>query len=67
MRPRRVKGLFVIDAVYEMRRGYDRVPRLWHTLSTMHLLMKIVLWQRKHSKMMVEDLIEQFSGISSKR
>jgi len=31
------------------------------------MLMKIVLWQRKHCKMMVEDVLEQFFGVSSTR
>lgn len=53
--------------LYEILREHERVPRLWHALSTMHILMKIVLWQRKHCKMMVEDVLEQFFGVSSTR
>jgi len=65
------KGFVVIDAVinqlYEILREHERVPRLWHALSTMHILMEIVLWQRKHCEMMVEDVLEQFFGVSSTR
>lgn len=51
--------------VYEKRREYERVPRLWHALSTMHILMKIVLWQRKRYDMMVEDVLEQLFFMES--